>query len=184
MFKVIVIGIVVTIVGLFVLSAVHKAGTPADSSTINGYSTQETSDGDENTVKIGITGEIAHPGSYYLSTDKTLGDLISLAGGVTSEADSKCYNTSLVISVRTSFYIAPVLSSTNGSCVSSDQVKVNINTASSADLISVGFTSSQSPSIITYREENGKYEALEDVMNVKGIARVTFEKVKNKICLI
>lgn len=183
MFKVIVIGIIVTIVGLFVLSGVHKAGSDNPSS-VNGYSTNLIGESDDNTVKVAISGEISHPGSYFISPEKTLGDLITMAGGASEDADSKCFNTSLTIATRTSFYIAPVLTSTSTGCVITETSKININSAEVNDLIVAGFTSSQSPSLVTYRTESGSFEALEDIMNVKGIAKGTFEKVKNKICLM
>lgn len=179
MFKTIVIGIIVTVVGLFALSTVNKAVTNQNTNNLNGYNTSEKSD--DNTSSIAISGEVVHAGSYYISTTSTLGELITLAGGVTTDADETTYNTSLVINTRTSFYIAPVL--TSSSLCADESSKVNINTATQDELTSVGFTSSQAPTIITYRGENGYFEALEDILNVKGVGKATFEKVKNKICL-
>ncbi|MDO4197405.1 MAG: ComEA family DNA-binding protein [Erysipelotrichaceae bacterium] len=37
--------------------------------------------------------------------------------------------------------------------------------------------------IITYREQNGSFSALEDLKKVKGIGDVKFEKIKDLICL-
>lgn len=182
MFKTIVIGIIITIVGLFALSAVAKAtGAGGDTTSSESYSTVDVSD--ENTVKVTLSGEVSHAGSYYIDPEGTLGDLLSLAGGVTEDADEKCYNTSLVINTRTSFYIAPVLTETTSGCVVTEKKKVDINSAEAADLIAIGFSSSQGPSLVTYRNENGEFGALEDIMNVSGIGKGTFEKVKNQIAL-
>ena len=68
-------------------------------------------------------------------------------------------------------------------CVEETIEKVNINIAGEAELKEVGFNSSQAPNVVTYREENGLFQVLEDLLNVKGIGEATFNKVKNKICL-
>lgn len=179
MLKTIIIGIVVTVVGLFVLSSVSNSVNNNSSNSINGYSTKTTAS-DENAVSVSISGEVNHAGSYYISTSETLGDLITLAGGVTSSADEKAYNVSLVIDTRTSFYIPPV-STSNGVCVDESESKININSDDEDSLKTVGFSSTQASNLITYRSENGNFQAIEDILNVKGIGKATFEKVKNKI---
>lgn len=179
MVKLIIIGIVITVVGLFALSAVSKISNQS-SSSLNGYSTQDVLD--ENTAKVEIVGEVNHEGYYYISTSETLGSLIGMAGGVTEDADPNAYNESLVIGVRTTFYIAPV-STSDGVCVDTTINKVNINTAAADALMEVGFNSTQAPNVVDYRINTGLFEALEDILNVKGVGAATFAKVKNKIRL-
>lgn len=180
MFKAIIIGLVVTIVGLFALAAVDKtANSNKTSSSVNGYSTTQV---DENSVKVNISGEVNHPGDYYVLTSDTLGTLITSAGGVTTKADTKAYNTSLVINTHTSFYIPP-LSETPTTCVETTIEKVNINKASESELVSVGFNSSQAKALVKYRDDNGNFEAIDDITLVSGIGLSTFNKVKNKITI-
>lgn len=180
MLKIIIIGIVVTIVGLFALSAVNKSVSGNGSNTTNGYLSSEVSD--KNMAKVAISGEINHPGDYTISIDENLGTLITMAGGVTSKADSKAYNESILISIRTSFYIPPI-GEVPTTCVETEIEKVNINTASKDSLVGVGFNSGQASDLIDYRSTNGFFEAIEDIQNVKGIGAATFSKVKNKICI-
>lgn len=181
MLKTIIIGIIITVVGLFSLAAVNNAFSSNQNSSLNGYQTKDSSN-DSNTVSVSISGEINHPGSYYINPEETLGDLITLAGGVTTSADSSAYNTSLVINTRTSFYIAPILLD-SGVCVDTNSKKTNINTADQEELVSIGLKTSQASSLITYRNENGAFGAIEDILNVSGIGASTFSKVKNKICI-
>lgn len=179
MIKVVVIGIIITIVSLTAFVAIDK--NKSGSSIINGQPT--TLVDDSNSSKVTISGEINHPGDYVIASDKTLGDLIYLAGGVTSKADSKAYNSSVLISTRTDFYIAPLVENSS-SCSTVEIKKININTASEDDLISVGFSSSQASSLISYRTTNGQFEAIEDLLNVKGIGKSTFAKVRTKIVIL
>ena len=60
--------------------------------------------------------------------------------------------------------------------------KLNINTASAEDLLILdGIGPSIAERIITYRKDNGPFEKIEDLMNVKGVGEVTFSKIKDYI---
>lgn len=62
--------------------------------------------------------------------------------------------------------------------------KVNINTASQTELETLpGIGPSTSLKIITYREENGKFDAIEDIKEVSGIGDVKYENIKDLICV-
>ncbi len=178
MFKTIIIGLVITVVSLVAFTFVgnmNKSTTNADNPT---HEVEE--DGDK--VKVDISGEINHPGEYSIYPSETLGDLITMAGGVTTKADPDAYNSSILIGTYTSFYIAPI-SEMPAVCVDTEIEKVNINNASAEELQDVGFNSSQASNIITYRNENGAFQAIEDILKVKGIGEATFNKVKNKITI-
>ncbi len=73
--------------------------------------------------------------------------------------------------------------SDNSSSTSSDG-KISINTASKEELMTLdGIGSSKAQDIIDYREKNGLFTALEDIMNVSGIGEAVYEKIKDKIKL-
>lgn len=62
--------------------------------------------------------------------------------------------------------------------------KVNLNTAgvdALCTLEEIGET--RALAIMTYREVNGPFEKIEDIMNVKGIGETTFKKIKNNVCV-
>ncbi len=60
--------------------------------------------------------------------------------------------------------------------------KININQVYSADLqILPGIGEVTSERIIDYREQNGGFKKIEDIMNVKGIGPKKFEKIKDYI---
>ena len=56
---------------------------------------------------------------------------------------------------------------------------VNVNTASATDLQKLpGVGPAMAARIIEYRDKNGGFKKLEDLMNVKGIGEKTFLKLK------
>ena len=60
--------------------------------------------------------------------------------------------------------------------------KVSINNASKEELMTLtGIGSSKADKIISYRQENGKFNSLEDIKNVSGIGDALYEKIKNNI---
>jgi competence protein ComEA len=61
---------------------------------------------------------------------------------------------------------------------------ININTASAAELDTLpGIGETYAKRIIEYREANGGFKAIEDIMKVKGIGEKTFEKFRDKITI-
>lgn len=59
---------------------------------------------------------------------------------------------------------------------------VNINTAGAEELQELtGIGPSLAGKIIEYREENGAFESIADIMDVSGIGPATFEKFKDNI---
>lgn len=59
---------------------------------------------------------------------------------------------------------------------------ININTASAEELQTLpGIGPSISKRIVAFREENGPYKRIEDLMKVKGIGEKSFQKIRHLI---
>ena len=59
---------------------------------------------------------------------------------------------------------------------------VNINTATKEELMTLpGVGESKANSIIKYRDDNGGFRTIEDIMNITGIKEGLFNKIKEKI---
>jgi len=59
---------------------------------------------------------------------------------------------------------------------------VNINTASSAELEALpGIGAKTADRIIEYRQKNGPFKKIEELMNVRGVGEKNFLKLKNQI---
>lgn len=66
--------------------------------------------------------------------------------------------------------------------LASPALPVNINTASKEELTLLpGIGDATAEKIIAYREENGGFDTIEEIMEVSGIAEGRFEKIKDLI---
>ena len=60
--------------------------------------------------------------------------------------------------------------------------KVNLNLASKEELMTLpGVGEAKADLIIQYREEHGRFQNIEDVMNISGIKEGLFAKIKDNI---
>ncbi len=60
--------------------------------------------------------------------------------------------------------------------------KVNINTAGIDELVTLpGVGRAYAQRIIEYRDKNGPFKRVEDLLNVRGIGEKTFAKIKDRL---
>ena len=161
--------------------------------------------------KVDIKGQINMPGIYSLKSNSRVIDVITLAGGLTENADTSVINLSkkikdeMVIIIYSydevyNFKQTKEIEKQveekciqkdenalkNDACISSDQVKdigkVNINSASLEELMTLtGIGESKAKDIISYRETNGPFTTIEDLKKVSGIGDSIFAKIKENI---
>lgn len=137
----------------------------------------------EDGLSVSISGEISKAGTYLIAYDSTLGDLLSVAGNVTSNADELAYDESYSLKDGLSFYIAPKYDHSD-ICSFEPIEKICINTADYDELQEIdGIGGTIATSIIEYRTSETLFYRIEDIMNVSGIGNATFGKIKNSITL-
>ncbi|MDD2377892.1 MAG: helix-hairpin-helix domain-containing protein [Bacilli bacterium] len=73
---------------------------------------------------------------------------------------------------------------TNEESIINDTGKISLNTATIEELLTLpGIGETKAKSIIKYREEVGSFKNIEEIMNIKGIGKSTFEKFKDYLTL-
>ena len=108
---------------------------------------------------------------------------IETAGGTTVNADSRAYYEEALLTKGMTYFIASRYDSSD-ICSASEVSKVNINVDDAETLTTVsGITSTLANSIITYRESNGIFATLEELMEVYGIGNATYRKIRNYVIL-
>ncbi len=130
-------------------------------------------------IKVNITGAVIKPGVYELKKGSRLNDLLELAGGVTID-DLTFYNLAAELYDGQHVHIESQPLIENKSPLIDR--KVNINEADIQILMSLpGIGETKAAEIIKYRDENGFFEEIEDILNVPGIGDYTFRLIKDLI---
>ena len=140
-------------------------------------------------ICVHITGYVVNPGVYHIAEGARIYELVQLAGGFLPEADESYLNLASVVfdgqklqvlSKEEAATAKPFISQTDNETTSK---LININTASKEELMQLpGIGESRALSIIAYREKNGGFNDIKDIMNISGIKEAAFEKIKDYIC--
>jgi competence protein ComEA len=119
-----------------------------------------------------------------LETDSTLSALIGLAGGVTTNADADAFGQDLIVVPGNHYYIAPKFDP-NDVCGTNTLVKVGLNSGNKEALMTLSnIGSSLANAIVEYRQTQGSFTFIEQIMDVPGIGQSTFTRIKNHINLL
>jgi competence protein ComEA len=137
-------------------------------------------------IFVHVLGEVVHPGLYQLRDGDRGMDAIAAAGGYTAEADRKALNLARFLSDGEQIYIPAQGAATAGGGASPGAVggKVNINVADSAALETLPRVGpSLAARIIAWRQANGRFGAVEDLLSVSGIGEKTFAGLKDLVTI-
>ena len=160
-------------------------------------------------IYVDVCGAVANPGVFQLAAGSRVFQAIEAAGGYLPEAALTCVNRAGVLTDGQQLYIltqeemerqgldpAEMFGASDGQMNGSagtgqntgmtaqvqQDNRININTADEAQLTTLtGIGATRAQAIIAYREENGPFAAIEDIMNVQGIKEGTFAKIKDEI---
>lgn len=150
-------------------------------------STSKTTTQMSKKIMVYVCGQVKKPGVYELSSDDRVVAAIKAAGGLTSKASATSINQAAKMEDGQQINIPSkkeVKSSveTGSDSADADDGKVNLNTASKEELMSLsGVGESRAKDILSYREEHGSFTKIEDIMNVQGIKEGIYNKIKDSI---
>ena len=160
---------------------------------INSSSEQIIESGEEEKIFVYIIGAVNKPGIVEAPIDSRLYEIIEIAGGFAENADETAINLALTVTDEEKIIIPYKETSTNQKestkinqlykeSIKTTSNKININTANIDELKTLsGIGQSTAEKIIDYRNENSKFEKIEDIKNVSGIGDAKFNSIKDKI---
>ena len=163
-------------------------------------------------IYVDIKGSVKKPNVYKLLKGSRVNDLVSLAGGLTKNANTRFINLSKILNdgevvviysnseiekakkTNTIYVNTPCVCEEikNDACyneetdenLNTSDGKININTSSLEELMTLsGIGESKAKAIIEYREKNGSFKNIEDIVNVSGISETIYAKIKNNITI-
>ena len=149
-------------------------------------------------IFVDVCGAVMNPGVYELDGSSRVFQAIEAAGGFLPEAAQTCVNQAGILADGQQLYIltqeemeqqdlkpgetVTAQNNPSGTDLNRQDSRVNINTADESQLTTLtGIGATRAKAIIAYREENGPFAAIEDIMNVQGIKEGTFAKIKDEI---
>lgn len=150
-------------------------------------------------IAVYVCGAVVNPDVYYFRQGARVCDAIDAAGGFTKEADTQWLNQAQLLDdgqMLTVFTKEETAGMREGSLRADTQDisghtvsgadagtgRVNLNTASKEQLMTLpGIGEAKAETIIRYREENGLFSCIEDVMQISGIKDSVFSKIREHI---
>lgn len=145
-------------------------------------SSMQESDLKEQTIFVYICGEVERPGVYELPSGSRLYEVVNRAGGLTGAADENSLNQAAVVSDGQQIYVPKKGEESISGEAKTSSALININTADEAALCSItGIGASRAADIVAYRQANGPFGSIEDIMKVSGIKEGLFAKIKDQI---
>ncbi len=146
-------------------------------------------------LTVHIAGAVKTPGVYQLQVGARINDGVVAAGGATAQADLDSVNLAMLLSEGEQIYIpkrndkphiivqprftsSSNLNSSNSATNNELQISININTATAIELEQLaGVGPSTAKAIIEFRQKNGGFKTVEDLLNVRGIGPAKLSEI-------
>lgn len=147
-------------------------------------------------IQVYVCGAVVSPGVYTLPEGSRVYEAVAMAGGLLETAEPRALNQARLLSDGEQITVLTVEEAESGTGLPPDASqgassgepadssggKVNLNTADEAGLMTIpGIGESRAKAIIAYREKNGKFQSIEEIMEIDGIKEKMFEKIKDSI---
>jgi competence protein ComEA len=145
-------------------------------------------------IMVDVKGAVKYPNVYTMKEGERVVDVIRKAGDSLETGTLEYINLAQKLEDGMVIYVpnkdevddeqnvTSFVSTPNVSASSSSSGKININSASVAELESLpGVGPSRAKAIVTYREENGEFASIDEIMNISGIGPKTYGSLKEFI---
>jgi len=147
-------------------------------------------------VVVELRGEVEAPGVYELFPGARLQDAIAAAGGMTEDADLSTVNLArrlrdgeliaiLTLPVPGSTPMVPSTDTPHNARADEPLAKLNINTATAQELEALpGVGEVIAARIVTYREQNGPFRSVDDLIHVEGISDRAIDRIRDLVTTV
>lgn len=178
--------LVLAVIGVAVFLICYDESDTVDIIAADKSSLETGSYGEETTLTMAvhIVGCVEKPGVYYVDEGAIVNDVVKLAGGLTKDADVSVTNLARRVTdgMMITIYSKRQVAEGNTALEAGKQVQININTADKERLMSLpGIGESKATAIISYRNKNGGFKEIKEIMNISGIKEAVFNKIKDYI---
>ena len=170
--------------------------TPTSAGSSAGANSSASSDsvGQEEDLRIYVTGAVQTQGVYRIKPGDRLEDAVAAAGGITDDADETAFKLALRVRDGAHYHIlrlgetptaasesaAGATSGLGGSAANDKLIDLNLASVDSLEQLP-GIGPALARAIADYREQNGLLQAVEEIVNVPGIGPATYEKIRDLV---
>lgn len=139
-------------------------------------------------IMVDVKGHVEKPGVYEVLDQSRVKDVIELAGGFTEDANTLTVNLAEKVTDQMIVFIGgeddPIVLEESLTGTNESSEIININLATKDELMQLNSIGSvKADNIIQYREENGPFNSIDELMNVSGIGEKTFESLKENLAI-
>lgn len=153
-------------------------------------------------IYVDIKGAVEHPDMYSLPLGSRVYDAIEMAGGVTMDAATEHLNQAKLLEDQMLIYIqtyeeleneemtgeSQTLENNQGIILETNLLEnnnsgvIDINSATADELMTLpNIGPKKAAAIVQFRQDNGSFIVIEDIMAISGIGEKTFESLKELI---
>jgi competence protein ComEA len=142
-------------------------------------------------VVVEVRGEVEAPGVFALSPGARLQDAIAAAGGLSREADLSTVNLArrlrdgelvVILALPAPGSTPTILTAGAGDAAEDSRARININTATTKELEALpGVGEVRAARIAAYREQNGPFRSVDDLIHVQGISDRTIDEFRDLV---
>ena len=138
------------------------------------------------TLIVDVAGAVRQPGVYEFAEGDRVIDAIERAGGSLPKADLSLLNLAAPLTDGTQILVpktGPAVAGVPGGTVpGSSSGLININSASATELETLsGIGEVLAATIVEYRDQNGPFASVEDLMDVSGIGPATLDEIRDQV---
>jgi competence protein ComEA len=140
----------------------------------------------QSTIFVHVAGKVKNPDVYPLLKGARVADAIKAAGGALKGVDTSDINLARILVDGEQVYVGYVskVSATSKGLKQKFNGIVNINRGTKAEFDSLqGIGPVIAGRIVAYRNQNGSFMALEDLLKVSGIGPKTLERIRARLTL-
>ncbi|WP_309710698.1 ComEA family DNA-binding protein [Pseudolysinimonas sp.] len=176
------VALTIVLVGLGI-AVFATAVTPRGSTTVIAPDDNVTAAPVASAIYVHILGQVVRPGLYELPDGSRAVDAVAAAGGFTPQADAAGLNLARFVSDGEQIVVPAIGEAAAGAApgVAGDG-RVNLNTADAATLDTLpGVGPATAANILAWREENGRFESVEDLLDVGGIGEAKLDAIRDLV---
>ncbi|MGA9598537.1 MAG: helix-hairpin-helix domain-containing protein [Acidimicrobiia bacterium] len=134
-------------------------------------------------ITVHISGKVMAPGLVVVRAGSRLADAVAAAGGTTRDADLERVNLAAPLQDGQQVVI-PGIEEGGATAEPVTDAKIHINTATPSELEQLpGVGPVLAERIAAFRDENGPFDSVEDLLDVSGIGESKLEMLRDSVAI-